>query len=105
LAKQLVRHSSKCSVCNQFCKADADFCVPFAEKSLEAGEKQLFCDTCATKLENEYVKLSYIKNSYVKSQWERRVAKRLGLVEVVCGADFTHWHNPKIKLPQGCKRV
>jgi uncharacterized protein YlaI len=90
--KKITRHNVKCSVCNKFCKSDEDFSVLFAKDNFKAGLKKYFCESCAKKSEKESVDNGYVRNHYTKSQWEKRAAEKLGLVETQCKwADFTFW--------------
>jgi hypothetical protein len=104
--KEAYKHGMKCCVCGRFCKSDADYSSPFNPGGFEEAASQYYCDKCAKEQEEYYVTQGWVPNSWLKSKWERRVADRLGFMEICCdNAAWTYWLKGNVKIPKGCKQV
>jgi len=103
--KEVHKYDTKCSVCGHFCKSVADYSIPFSTGGFEEGKLKYYCDKCAKTQEEYYVSQGWVPNSWVKAKWERRVAQRLGFVEICCdNSVWTYWLKGDVKIPKGCEK-
>jgi len=92
----------RCCGCGRFVPWDADYSVPFMSGGdIDPPEPEYYCDSCANKYEEFWVQLGGSPPiDYILAKWERRVAERLGFVEIrLPGAAWTIWHNKRLPIP------
>ena len=93
----------RCTVCGRFCKSTCDSGTPYGNSlDTEPPEDEYWCDSCAKKEEDHYVKEGRVPDYWIQPKWVRKAAKSLGFVEVHTEGDtWTSWYNPKLPLPFG----
>ena len=92
----------RCCECGRFCGYDAESSTPFGGPTdLEPPDEEFYCAPCVTKNEEHYVCEGWVPTSWEKAPWHRRVAARLGCIEVrLPGAAWTVWA-PREHIPPG----
>jgi hypothetical protein len=94
--------SPRCCICGRFVKYDCDRSTPFGGPTdFEPPDEEYYCAACERDQEEYYVKQGWVPSDWLKARWQRRAAKRLGLVEAgPKGAAWSSWKTPE-ELPDG----
>ena len=92
----------RCAWCGLFCSWDSDYSVPFGGyNDHEPPPEEFFCHSCAKSLEEDHVKRGFVPSNWIPAQWEKRAAKRCGLVRAgPKHAAWGQWKKPDA-LPNG----